>query len=102
MNDDSLRDVSDPKQVSKAIKASKTRDEELGEALRGIMGTELGRKWVHSVLKRCGPYANPFRADPLQTAFNCGEMNIGQQLIVELHACSTELYLVMMKENARA
>lgn len=91
-------DTSDAKQVAKAIKSSKQKADELTEALRLIMGSALGRKWIHELLRKCHPYENPFRTDSLQTAFSCGEMNIGQQLLVELHACSTELYLQMMKE----
>src|SRR4051812_32192864 len=102
MTDDGLHDTSDPKQVAKAVKTAKGKEVELREALRLIMGSEPGRRWVHDLLKRCAPYANPFRDDPLRTAFACGEMNIGQQLIVDLHACSTELYLQMMKENQGA
>ncbi len=99
MNDEIQRDTSDPKQVNRAIKSAKARDTELQEALRSIMSSEPGRRWIHALLQKCGPFINPFRTDPLMMAFNCGEMNIGQQLLTELHACSTELYLQMMKEN---
>lgn len=92
-------DTSDPKQVEKAIKASKTRDEVRVEGLRQIMSSVQGRVWLFDLIKTCGPGQNPFTPDALRTAFNCGELNIGNQLVAQCHACSTELYLVMMKEN---
>lgn len=95
----STLDTSDPKQVEKAIKASKTRDEVRVEGLRQIMSSVQGRVWLFDLIKTCGPGQNPFTPDALRTAFNCGELNIGNQLVAQCHACSTELYLVMMKEN---
>lgn len=92
-------DSSDRKTVEKSIKSSKDRDAILREALTGIMQTPSGRSWIKSVLDRCRPYQTPFSPDPIRTAFNCGEANIGLQLIAELHAASSDLYLQMMKEN---
>ena len=92
-------DSSDPKLVSKSIKASKDRALILKEALVDIMRTPSGRSWIKSVLDRCRPYRTPYSTDPIQMAFNCGESNIGLELIAELHAASADLYLTMMKEN---
>jgi hypothetical protein len=94
------KDLSDPKQVAKAIKKGKDKDERREDALRGIMGTPEGRMWIHGLLEQCHPFATAFSTDALRMAHNCGEANIGLQLIAELHACSTELYLIMMKENS--
>lgn len=96
------RDVSDPKQVAKAVKAGKAKDERIEDALRGIMGTPEGRMWIWSLLDKCQPFRTPFSSDALRMAHNCGEANIGLRLIAELHACDTELYLLMMKENSDA
>ena len=92
-------DSSSQRQIEKSIKAAKEKDVILREALTGIMSTPSGRSWIKSILDRCRPFRTPFSTDPIQMAFNCGESSIGLQLIAELHAASTDLYLVMMKEN---
>lgn len=92
-------DSSDAKSVAKAIAKAKDRDVILREALVEILRTPSGRAWVKSVLDRCRPYRTPYSTDPIQMAFNCGESNIGLELIAEIHAASADLYLVMMKEN---
>lgn len=99
MTDATIQDTSDPRQVEKAIKASKTKDEVRVEGLLQTMTSVQGRAWLYHLIELCGPGQNPFVVDALRTAFNCGELNIGNQLVAQCHAVSTELYLVMMKEN---
>jgi hypothetical protein len=41
------------------------------------------------------PYAN----NALNTAFNCGELNVGQRILDRIISVSPEGYLLMMKEN---
>lgn len=94
-----IQDTSDPRQIEKAIKAARTKDEVRAEGLLQLMKSVQGRAWLYSIIELCGPGQNPFSPDALRTAFNCGELNIGNQLVAQCHACSTELYLVMMKEN---
>ena len=93
-------DSSDPKAVKAKIKSVKEKEATCAEALRGVMSTEPGRMWMHSLLVKCRPFTSSFASDPLLMAHNCGETNIGLQLIAELHSCSPELYLQMMKENS--
>lgn len=95
-------DSSDAKAVAKSIKSAKDHDLILKEALVGIMRTPSGRSWIKSVLDRCHAYSSPYSSDPISMAFNCGEQNIGLQLVAEVHAASDDLYLQMMKENPNA
>lgn len=92
-------DASDPKAVRDVIKSSKSSETLAREGLRETMQSEHGRKWLHKLLLMCDPYHNPFDANAAQMAFRCGEMNIGLQLIAEMHEVSPELYLQIMKEN---
>lgn len=101
MTDEVPRDSSDPKQIAKAIKASKTKDEVRQEGLRQLMMSAQGRTWMWAHLESCDPYRTPFSNDPIQMAFNCGESNVGLRTIAEIHALEPELYLVMMKENSK-
>jgi hypothetical protein len=58
-----------------------------------------GRKFLWWLLEigRIGmtPYAN----NALNTAFNCGELNVGQRILDRIISVSPEGYLTMMKEN---
>lgn len=94
-----VQDTSDPKAVAKQIKDAKSKDVIAKEGLRATMSSEPGRKWLHSLLLRCDPFRSPFSTDALVMAKNCGEANIGLQLIAEMHEVSPELYLLTMKEN---
>lgn len=93
-------DSSDKSAVRRAVKAAKRDEAQLRLDLRSIMQTEHGRRWIHSLLERSRVFDNPFSTDPGLMAFSCGEKNIGLQLIAELHEVSTDLYLIMMKENS--
>ncbi len=95
-----LRDTSDAKQIAKAIKSSKERDEAKAEGLRQVLSTKEGRLWLHDLLDDCGPYRTPYSRDAIQMAFNCGTADVGLKLIAAIHAVSAELYLTMMKENS--
>jgi hypothetical protein len=93
-------DSSDPRAVEKATKEHKTKEVLRKEGLRQVMSTEPGRAWMHGLLESTGPFRSPYSSDALAMAKNCGEANVGLQLIADLHACSVELYLQMMKENS--
>jgi hypothetical protein len=92
-------DASEPKDVQKRIKTIKQKEALNKEALRVIMSSQGGRSWILSLLERCHPYTTPFNSDAILMAHNCGEANIGLQVVAELHAVSPELYLLMMKES---
>lgn len=94
-----MTDTSDPRQVEKAIKVSKTKDEVREEGLRQTMSSVQGRAWLYNLIEICGPGQNPFSTDALRMAFNCGELNIGNQIVADCNRIAPELYLAMMKEN---
>lgn len=92
-------DASDSKAVKAAVKDAKSAEAIIREGLRETMSSEQGRKWLHSLLLKCDPFRSPFSSDTHLMAHRCGEVNIGLQLIAEMHEVSPELYLQMMKEN---
>lgn len=94
-----VRDVSDPKAIKEAVKTAKSFDDRARDGLHTLMRDPNGRAWLYKVLSACGTHRNPFTPDALRTAFSCGEMNIGQQIIADMHEVSPELYLQTMKEN---
>src|SRR5882724_266953 len=71
----------------------------IDSAVRKAIVDSEGRKFLWWLLEigRIGlqPYAN----NALNTAFNCGEMNVGQRILDRIISVSPEGYLTMMKEN---
>lgn len=93
-------DAAEPRDVQVARKNAKQRDLRLKESLRSIMSTPEGRFWMHQMLSTCDVFGHPVSPnDTHMTYFHLGEANIGKKIIADLHAVSTELYLLMMKEN---
>lgn len=93
-------DSSDQKQVQARVKSAKTKAEVREEGLLQLLQSAQGRAWMWGLLTDCDPYRTPFSTDPLMMARNCGESNVGLKLIAEIHKVSSDLYLIMMKENA--
>lgn len=99
MTDEPLRDVSDPKAIQAALKTAKSFDDRAREGLHNMMRDPNGRAWLYRMLDVCHPFRNAFSSDALIMAHNCGEVNIGLQIIADMQECSPELYLQTMKEN---
>lgn len=78
----------------KLAAALREEDEALGEFLK----TVAGRRWFKKILEDCHIFQNPFSDDALKTAFSCGEMNVGQKLLVNFMRVAPNLYIQMMKE----
>ena len=97
--EEAARDVGDLRSVKAVEKEVKSEAQLLSEHLRTMMLDQMGRKWFYKLLSSCHILRNPFSSDPLRTAFECGEMNIGQQVFLELQAACPDLYLQMMEEN---
>jgi hypothetical protein len=59
-----------------------------------------GRKMLWWLLQIGRVGQQPFSNNALQTAFACGELNVGQQVLDRITSVSPEGYLEMMKEMA--
>lgn len=91
-------DASDAASVKSARKKARHEAAKRAEIIKGLMSTPQNRKWFYDLLVKCHIYTNPHTHDALQTSFNCGEMNIGQQVLAELEGSATDLYLLMIRE----
>lgn len=58
-----------------------------------------GRDYLYWLLELCKVYHNPYTSNALNTAFNCGEMNIGQQIQAHIIEVSPDGYMTMVKEK---
>jgi hypothetical protein len=91
--------ASEPDQVNARQKKADRQAKRLKGFVKAVMGMAEGRQWVWSTLDRCGVYRNPFSDSPYVTAFNAGQMNIGQAILAEVMAECPDLYLTMVKEQ---
>jgi hypothetical protein len=69
------------------------------EDFKWLMSDKRGRRFVWRLLEKSGIYRNPFTGNS-QTFFNCGQMNMGQWLMAEIHEVCPELYMLMVTEAA--
>lgn len=71
------------------------RDE---EDLRSILKTVYGKRFITRLLSKCHIWEQPWVQDsPDATAFNCGQINVGNQLLKEVLEVRPEAYLEMTK-----
>jgi hypothetical protein len=69
-------------------------------AIDALMKHHQGRKFLWWLLEMTGVGRQPFSGNALTTAFNCGELNIGQQFFARMTSVSPDGYIQMSKEMA--
>ena len=78
---------------------SKTDKRELDDAVQAMLLHRSTRKylyWLMDIGKAIGQ--NPFTGDALTTAFQCGEANVGQQVMAHLIEVAPAGFLELLKE----
>lgn len=95
-------DASDPQQVEKQKRKEAIREKQNREVVAGLLSTPAGRNWMWGVLSDCHMFTNPYSTETHDTAFACGEMNIGQKLTAAIMRTSPDLYIQMLKERGDA
>jgi len=98
-DEDKPYDAGDPRDVRDAIKESKRWDDLRDTVIVGVMSSENGRRWVREFLEHCMVGTNPFNADPIKMAFNCGCVNAGQVFMAQVMNADPKLYMQMMAEG---
>jgi hypothetical protein len=92
-------DASNPRHIRKAEKRARSIEASSALYLHATMATVEGRAWFYALLERCHVFHQPFNLNALQTAFNCGEMNIGQIILAEIMVICPDQYLFMLREH---
>lgn len=93
-------DTSDEKQVNIVKKKAGRNKADRLDFISAAMGTEQGRAWFFYHLNRCYLFKTPyFSESSYDTAFRCGEQNVGLQLLSDIQEAAPELYLTMLKEH---
>lgn len=69
------------------------------EGLKKLLASYNGRRLLWEWLSICGIFHNPFTTNALQTAYNAGKMEMGQQILQHIIEVDDMAYLKMMQEN---
>ena len=81
------------------LKIAAREDHNVDEAFRALLGTPIGRDFLWWLL-RIGKWGSqPYSSDALQMAFNCGEMNCGQQVLARILDVNSEGFVTMQEER---
>ncbi len=73
---------------------------QIDSAILSAIETREGRRYLWWLLRIGKIGGQPYANNALNTAFNCGELNVGQQILDRIISVSPEGYVRMMKENA--
>lgn len=92
-------DQQEVRQAKAAERAAREAQVEQDEVVCTILRTPAGRKWLHDKLVMCNTFCTPYAVDSDATIFNCGQQNVGFQLLADIMSASPDLYVIMMKEN---
>jgi len=91
-------DASDPEQVAKRVKTSKTRELSVADGLKDCLKTKQGRDFVWDILSVTGVFRSSFTGNAV-TFFNEGRRDVGLQLLARITKLCPERLTEMMREG---
>lgn len=93
----------DERQEKKAYRATKKLEDlhkyERDQFMIAALGTPEGRSYFYWLLEICHIGHQPYNGNALDTAFRCGELNVGQLVQSHLISVSPDSFLKMLKEK---
>jgi len=96
-------DAMDEKQERARTKRLRNRDKQrklrVDGAVRALLQHVEGREYLYWLMEIGHIGRNPFASNALISAFNCGELNVGQQIQSHVIEVSAEGYLQMLREK---
>lgn len=93
-----VKNAADKGQIEKAGSKAKQREQMAKEAIRTVMSTRQGRKWVWSKLEWCHVFSPTFRQDPCQSAYAEGARLAGLEILKDVNSLGPDAYLQMQQE----
>ncbi len=90
-------DAADAAAVAKKRQSADRAETKRHNALRTVMATNQGRRYVWWLLDQCGVFRTSFTGNST-TFFNEGQRNVGLILMGDINAACPEQYLVMINE----
>lgn len=73
---------------------------QIDSAIDALLQHGHGRRLLWWLLQIGRVGGQPYTGNALNTAFSCGELNVGQKILDRIISVSPEGYLTMMKEQA--
>lgn len=92
-----VRNAADPRQVARAARVERRRDETFRAALQVVMQSAEGRFVMWALLSRAGVYGSIWDASA-RIHYNAGRQDFGHELLADLTATDEMLYLQMETE----
>lgn len=93
-------DDKEKKLQKKQAEKFKAEQLEVDAACRALLATATGRKYLWWLLRIGKVGTQPFANNALNTSFNCGELNVGQQILDHIISVDPAGYVRMMQEQA--
>lgn len=91
--------AADPKWLGRRKRASERRESRDRDDLRWVMADARGRRFVQRLLASAGVYRLSYvRGDAMETAFNEGRRNLGNELLARIELAASEKLAIMMQE----
>lgn len=72
---------------------------EINDAIGAALASAKGRRFLWWLLQIGRVGTQPFNLNPTATAFNCGELNVGNQILDRIVAVRPEGYVTMQQEH---
>jgi hypothetical protein len=101
MADVLVRNTGDPRQVKRAARTERERDDELLAALRAVLDTEPGRVVLIAILNECHMQESAWAGDPLVMAKLVGQQDVGYRIIEWLNRTDVVGYPKLLAEARR-
>lgn len=86
--------------VQKQRDAAKVEKLAIDSSCEHLLSTREGRTYLWWLLRIGRVGAQPFTTNALTTAFGCGELNIGQQILAHIIEVNPAGYALMIQEKA--
>lgn len=86
-------------QLKADVRASRLRNQNIDDAVGALLQARNGRDFLWWLLEIGKVGLQPFARDPIFMGFNCGELNVGQQVLDRIVTVNPEGYLRMLKER---
>ena len=91
--------MNERKELRKARATEKRTEDAIDTATRALLLSPDGKAFLWWMLGITRYGQTPWTTNALTTSFNCGEQNIGQQLLARLTAVDPEGFLNLLKER---
>ncbi len=93
-----VRDASSKSEIKDADRKIERLNERRADDLKTILSTIEGRRWMWNFLGACNLFQSPWADSGSKLAKNVGKQEIAQDLMNEIIAADSDLYLTMQRE----